>query len=320
MSLRTMVFCAALATLMAGPAGPARAADPVFPAGSHIGFVPPPGFVASKRFPGFENAAAGSSMILITLPPEAFAEAQTTLTADALKQHGVAEVSRETLMLPNGRALLVIGTETESGQKFRRWMFLALLPEATALATVSVPEPQLAAYSNEVIKASLMTIAARDLVPIEELLSLVPFRLDELAGLRPIRVLGSGGVVLTAGPTDAANLAEQPMFVVSIAAGGPEQAEARANYARNLFTGLGDFKDLRIVSTDMLRLGGGVSPTHELQAEANDVKTNKPVKLVQWVRFGSGVVIRMVGVARADQWTGAFTQFRAVRDGVALRE
>jgi hypothetical protein len=315
-----MVFCAVLATLMAGPAGPARAADLVFPTGSHIGFVPPPGFVVSERFPGFENTGAGSSLILITLPPEAFAEAQGTLTAEALKQHGIVEVSRETLTLPNGRALLVIGTETENGQKFRRWMFLALLREATALATVSVPEPQLGVYSNEVIKASLLTIATRDLVPIEELLSLVPFRLDELAGLRPVRVLGSGGVILTAGSNDAANLAEQPMFVVSIAPGGPEQADARANFARNLFTGLGDFKDLRIVSTDMLRLGGGLSPTHELQAEANDAKSNKPVKLVQWVRFGSGVVIRMVGVARADQWSSAFTQFRAVRDGVALRE
>jgi hypothetical protein len=320
MSLRSLVFCALLAALMAAPIGPTRAADPVFPTGSHIGFVPPPGFVASKRFPGFENIETASSMILITLPPDAFAEAQTTLTADGLKQHGIAEVSRETLTLPNGRALLVIGTETENGQKFRRWMFLARVPEATALATVSVPEPHLATYSDRVIKASLLTIAARALVPVEELLSLVPFRLDELAGFRPIRVLGSAGVMLTAGPNDGASPADQPMFVVSIAPGGPEQADARANFARNLFTGLADFKDLRIVSTDMLRLGGGVSPTYELQAEANDVKSNKPVKLVQWVRFGSGVVIRMVGIARTDQWNSAFTQFRAVRDGVTLRE
>jgi hypothetical protein len=37
------------------------------------------------------------------------------------------------------------------------------------------------------------------------------------------------------------------------------------------------------------------------------------------VRFGSGVVIRMHGIARADQWMSAFSQFRAARDGVALR-
>jgi hypothetical protein len=320
MRLRPLVFLALLATLMVGPGGPSQAADPVFPTGSHIGFVPPPGFTPSKRFPGFENIEAASSMILIALPPEAFADAQTTLTAEALKQHGIAVVRRETLTLPNGRGLLVIGTETENGQKFRRWMFLALVPEATGLATVSVPEQHLGTYSDDVIRASLVTLAARAVVPIEEQLSLVPFRLGELAGLRPVRVLGSAGVFLTAGASDAPTAGEQPVFVVSIAAGGPEEAEGRANYARNLFTGLADFKDLRITSTDMLRLGGGLSPTHELQAEANDVKSNKPVKLVQWVRFGSGVVIRMVGIARTEQWTGAFTQFRAVRDGVVLRE
>jgi len=37
------------------------------------------------------------------------------------------------------------------------------------------------------------------------------------------------------------------------------------------------------------------------------------------VRFGPGVVIRMHGIARADQWTSAFSQFRAARDGAALR-
>jgi hypothetical protein len=320
MSVRPLVFLALLATFLAGAGGPSQAADPVFPTGSHIGFVPPPGFVASKRFPGFENIEAASSMILIALPPEAFADAQTTLTAEALKQHGIAVVRRDTLTLPNGRGILVIGTETENGQKFRRWMFLALVPEATALATVSVPEQHLGTYSDDVIRASLVTLAARAVVPIEEQLSLVPFRLDELAGLRPVRVLGSAGVFLTTGPSDAPGAGEQPVLVVSISAGGPEETGARANYARNLFTGLSDFKDLRITSTDMLRLGSGLNPTHELQAEANDVKNNKPVKLVQWVRFGPGVVIRMVGIARAEQWTAAFTQFRAVRDGLALRE
>jgi hypothetical protein len=44
------------------------------------------------------------------------------------------------------------------------------------------------------------------------------------------------------------------------------------------------------------------------------------MKLVQWVRFGSGSFIRMVGVARADQWTTAFPHFRAVRDGIAPHE
>ena len=109
---------------------------------------------------------------------------------------------------------------------------------------------------------------------------------------------------------------DQPVFVVSIGQGGPEQAEERANFARNMFTGLADFKDVRIVSGDMLRLGGGSMPTHELQAEAKDAKTDTPMRIVQWVRFGPGAFVRMIGVARADAWSKEFPRFRAVRDGV----
>jgi len=72
------------------------------------------------------------------------------------------------------------------------------------------------------------------------------------------------------------------------------------------------------VSSEVLKLGnGGSQPTHEIQAEAKDAFTNTPMKIVQWVRFGNGTAIRMLGIARADQWPDAFKHFRAVRDGVA---
>jgi hypothetical protein len=81
---------------------------------------------------------------------------------------------------------------------------------------------------------------------------------------------------------------------------------------------VGNFKELRIIGTEMLRLGGGLL-THQLFAEARDVKTEAPIKLVQWVRFGSGAYVRFVGIARSDNWGDAFPRFRAVRDGVNPR-
>jgi hypothetical protein len=299
---------------------PGYAADPVFPLGSRVGFVPPPGFEVSKRFPGFENAAARSSIVVATLPPQAYAEIEASMTTDAIKQQGVTEDKRETLTLANGKALLVMGIEQENGQKFRKWMLLGQVPEGTALAAVRIPESALKTYSDDVIRTSLATLAVRASVPLEEQIALIPFKLNDLSGLRPVRVLGGTGVVLTDGAKDTPAPSDQPVFVVMIGQGGPEQATDRANFARNLFTGLGDFKDMRIISGDMLRLGGGNLATHELQAEAKEAFTNTPMKLVQWVRFGPGVFIRMVGMARADQWLAAFPHFRAVRDGVAPRD
>jgi hypothetical protein len=299
---------------------PASAAEPIFPLGSHIGFVPPAGFVASKRFPGFEDPDTRSSIVIATLPAQAYATLDASLTTEALKKQGVTEDKRETLTLARGKALFVMGYEQESGQKFRKWMLLGQLPEGVALVAVVVPEAALKTYTDDVVRAALSTLAVRAVVPLDEQITLMPFKLTDLSGLRPVRVLGNAGLVLTEGASDTPATGSQPVFAVTVGEGGPEQASERAGFARRLFTGFGDMKDVRILSGDMLRLGGGAFPTYELQAEAKDVFTDTPMKLVQWVRFGPGTHIRMVGIARADQWSTAFPHFRAVRDGVAPRD
>jgi len=301
---------------------PALAADPVFPLGSRLGFVPPPGFVASKRFPGFENPDTRSSIVVATLPTQAYPDLEASIATEALKKQGITEDKRETLTLADGKAVLVAGNEQENGQKIRKWMLLGQLTEGVALIAVLVPEPALKTYSDAVIRASLLTLAVRATVPLDEQITLVPFKLTDLSGLRPIRVLGSTGVVLTDGAKDTAVPAEQPVFAVMIGQGGPEQPADRAHFAGNIFfTGLSDLKDVRITNGngEMLKLGGGLA-THELQAEAKEAFTDTPMKLIQWVRFGTGTFIRMIGVARADQWPAAFAHFRAVRDGVTPRE
>jgi hypothetical protein len=136
--------------------------------------------------------------------------------------------------------------------------------------------------------------------------------------MRPVRAVPGSGVYLTEGPKDAPLPSEQPVFVVSIGQGGPEQTSDRVNFARNLFNGFADFKDLKILSGDMLRLDN--MQTHELQAEAKDAQTGAPMKIVQWIRFPHGGYIRMLGISRNDQWRDAFKRFRAVRDGITLRE
>jgi hypothetical protein len=318
---RLVTLAAAAATLIGiAAAAPAQAAEAVFPAASRIGIVPPPGFVPSKRFAGFENPGSDDTIMMLTLPPQLLPQVEATMTAEAVKAQGIAEEKREQLDLANGNATVVIGTEEENGQKYRKWMFLGMMPEGIAVVAVRIADQRRAVFSDEVIHDSLVTLASRSIVPIEEELETLPFRLADLAGMRPVRTVGGNGILLTDGPKDTPDPSEQPVFVVSIGQGGPEDANNRASFARKMFTGLADFKNVRILSGDMLRLGGGTMPTHELQADAEDARTGTPMKLVQWVRFGPSVFIRMVGVAQAERWTKAFAQFRAVREGVGPRE
>lgn len=296
----------------------AQAADPVYPTGARFGFVPPAGFERSAQFAGFEDKNSGASILMVEMPAQAHPEIERQMRKENVKKQGIVEEKREALPLAAGKAMLIVGSQEGDGRKIRKWILLASTADATALIVVQVPDESKGAYSDDAIRTALSSLSVRASVPIEEKLSLLPITFDDLSGLRPIRVLGSNGAFLTEGPKDTLDATEQPVMIVSIGAGSPEQPFARDNFARNLFTGLTDFKDVRIVGVDMLRLGGGLQ-THQLLAEANDARTGVPMKLVQWVRFGRTGFLRMVGVARADAWSEAFPRFRAVRDGVNPR-
>ena len=48
-------------------------------------------------------------------------------------------------------------------------------------------------------------------------------------------------------------------------------------------------------------------------------KDNTPVTIVQWLRFGGASSLRIIGSSPRDDWTKAFSRFRAVRDGIQPR-
>jgi hypothetical protein len=313
MLLRPVLVSMALAAA-ALAALPAQAADPVFPLTSHVGLVAPGAMKPSPGFRGFIDPAAGASILIAEVPPLAFPKLERDMTAEALAKQGMIEEKRETLELKSGKVVLIVGAQTIENKKLRKWVMLAFDSDVSALVAVQVPDEAKAKYSDADIRTALLSITFRASVPVEEQLRLLPIRLDDLAGLRPYRVLGNSSVFLTEGAKDTLDPVEQPIFVISVGAGGPEGTTERRNFARNLFTGLSQFKDVNIVGTDMLMLDN--QPTHEIQAEAKDAKTGTPMKLVQWVRFGGGAFIRLVGAARADKWLDAFPKFRAVRDGV----
>jgi hypothetical protein len=317
MTFRPLLAPALALALVALIAVPGRAADAVFPLASHVGLVAPATMTPSQAFRGFEDRASNASILILEIPTPAFAGVEKQLTPEALKKEGMVEEKRETVGLNGAKGLLLAGTQESENKKFRKWLLLASWPEGASLVAFQVPEENKGKYPDASVRAALMSVTLRQVVPVDEQLGLVPVRFDELSGLRPFRVLGNTSVFLTEGATDPKDTSAQPLLMVSVGPGGPEQPSDRANFARQLFAGLSDFKDVRIVGTDVIRLDS--LQTYEIQAEAKDAKSDAPMKLVQWIRFGNGAFIRFVGVARADAWSEAFPRFRAVRDGTKPR-
>jgi hypothetical protein len=292
---------------------PARGAEPVFPAGLRVGLVPAGDLRPSARFPGFEDIDRKVAVTIVDLPAGAYAELERA--AEAKDQRGLTEVKREDFSFRSGAGRLISARAQLDSAKLHKWILLAkgaADQDLAVLVVVEVPDAALAVYSDAVVRRALASVTFRP-TPIQEQLGLLPFKLNQLAGFRVVKVVAGGGVVLTDGPSD--DIGKQPYVTVSIGSSSPEQVNDRARFARDLLLSM-PLRDLSLQSADAMRIGG--LPGFEIRAQAKG-PNDEPLSLVQWVRFGSGGFLRIVGVGRKDDWNALFTRFRAVRDGIEPR-
>jgi len=312
----------------------ARAAEPVFPAGSRIGLVPPAGMVASPTFMGFEDRADNAAILLATFPADAFDQLDKSMFPDALQKQGIDIEKREPIEVNAGKGFLLSGKQTINNRYFRKFMLVASAGDVTALVNVQVPE-QDGTYTEQAVRDALATLAVRK-VPDEERLSLLPFKLGDLAGFRIDDVLPGRAVMLVDGPVgpgqtdtaptgkDASNsntdIAGRPIdarFLIAALPGGPSDLKDADNFARLTFEQIGGISNVRIQDAEPLRIGG--QPGYETLANAKDPQGGRELKIVQWLRFGSGGYMQMIGVARADVWLSVFPRLRKVRDSIDVK-
>ena len=290
-------------------------AEPVFPPGLRIGLDPPGDLKLSTRFAGFEDSERQVIIAILDLPASAYRELE--VAAFNKVQDELQQVKRESFPFGSGIGFLISGLAQNNDITVHRWSLLATaigqsIPNLTMLINVEVPENALTVYSDEVIRKALASVTFRP-APIQEQLGLLPFKLGELSGFQVMQVLPAGTVILADGPGE--NSEQQPFMIVSIERGGPTQAADRGLFARDLLANV-PVRDLSMQSADTMRIGG--APGHEIRARGKG-PAGEPVSLVQWLRFGSGAFLRVVGVSPAEKWDQSFGRFRAVRDAIDMR-
>jgi hypothetical protein len=319
MMLRTALMLFALAA-----SGPALAADPVFPVGSHIGMVPPAGMSPSAAFPGFEDRERKAAILLTQVPGPAYEQFLKAMSSGAINIPGVSNAKRELMLTESGAAHLVVGDQEADGTKFRKWLMITRRnitqhgADATFsfVVTAQVPANADDAYPEEVIRKALATVALRGAIPPEEILDNMPFRVTERANFEGVRLLIPGQAVMLT-ERAASDQKADTALMISVGTGAPAQANDRATFAQNVLRNIQGFSNLKILSQDQIRVGG--QPTHEIRLEGQSAD-NTDVVIVQWMRFGVAGFIRIVGVSPKEQWPENFTRFRQVRDGINARE
>lgn len=295
----------------------AFAADAIFPPTLRVGITPPPNFVASPTFPGFEHNDRPIRMLLSELPGYVFDNLEKEVDADLQRAPGV--ITREDVELKNGaKGFILKGTATSPQGPLYKWTMAVRSGDITGIVVVEVPDAVKEFAPYEAVRASLDTVTIRDTVPMEEYLAALPFAMNELAGYRFVRVQPGSAAMLTDGPKDAVELTEQPLMMVTIAPlPQPPQPHERDGVARRLLGESAALKDVRVTRSEPLRIAN--QQGHELQIEAKDAKSGADLKGVQWIRFGSGTLLRIFAVSNKDAWDANYPRFRQVRDGIGQK-
>jgi hypothetical protein len=293
----------------------AFAAELTFPPGSRIGLVPPAGMTAATTFQGFEDRTSGAVIVVTELSAQSAERVAEDFHPDRMKAGGLETVSRELIPLADGDGMLVVGRQ-EGQVTLHKWALITKTKDMTAIVVATFPAAASETYSAAAMRAVFSSVKLREKLTPDEMLAVLPYRLDDLGGFRLLRANPDGTAVLTFGGTDTTLPMRQPYFMVATRAVEPPPAAERESFAQRALTGFVSRPNLTIVRSEAMRIGNAQG--FEIVAESPG-DMGEDLMIVQWLRFGTTGVVQMFGMARKDRWEAVFPRMRALRDGFAPR-
>jgi hypothetical protein len=182
---------------------------------------------------------------------------------------------------------------------------------------VQIPEKAAKIYNDEAVRLMFASTVIRKEVPIEEQLGLMPFQISELSNFKNVRTLSPGAAIILADGDETTGFEAAPFMVIGLVGAAPTQPDDRGRFAQQAATTIPGVRDAHLTMSEPIRIEG--IPGYETRIDATSGKDNTLVTVVQWLRFGSGNTLRIIGSSPRDQWEKAFPRFRAVRDGIQPR-
>jgi len=296
----------------------ALAADPVFPPGARVGMVPLVGLAKAKSFVGFETEDQGVKVLVTDLPVEAYSEVANAFKSNPVGSGGVKPESIET---PAGLAYYTVESAKENGKagavNVRRYSMILPGPTFSGYVAVQVPENASKIYTDDAVRQMFATAVIRNEVPVEEQLSLMPFKMGELGEFKNVRTLAPGAALIVADGDEKTGFEAAPFMIIGIIGSTAATPDDRGRFAQQIATTIPGVRDGRITMSEPVRIDGQAG--YETRIDAVSGKDSTPVTIVQWLRFGAQNSLRIIGSSPRTDWAKAFPRFRAVRDGISPR-
>lgn len=284
-------------------------AQPQNVTGARASLQPPEGFTPAERFPGFEHAASGSSIMVTELPGETFAELRDAFTAENLAARGMTLRATEAVRIGGNDAVLVAVSQTAHGTEFDKWIAVFGTDSATVMLTATYPSAAAAEFA-ESMRQAVLSARMREgpLDPYEGL----AFRLTEGRRLK-IAERVSNMLLLT----ETGDLSQTPlgapylMVGGSISPGPMGDVEAFSRRRIGQTDGIVDVANLAGTAVTIDGIEG-----YELVADAREEETSRPVRLYQVILPQGSDYIITLGIVSANRAAEWIPEFRAVAQSV----
>ncbi|MCG2631335.1 hypothetical protein L6654_32370 [Bradyrhizobium sp. WYCCWR 13023] len=301
---------AALVLLVAS-ALPALAADAVYPPGLRLGMVPLVGLSKAKTFPGFENEDGSVKVLITELPPAAYNEVVSAFNANPAGTNGVKPDKIETSA---GLAYFTTEGAKVGDTLVKRYSMIVPGTGFSGYVAVQIPENAAKIYTDEAVRQMFATATIRKEVSVDEQIGLLPFKITDLAGFKDVRTLVPGSSIILADGSESSGYESKPFIILGLIGATPQAADDRARFAQEAALQIPGLRETKITMSEPIRINS--QPGFETRIDGVSGKDKTPVTVVQWIRFGGGTSLRIIASAPRDQWSDAFTRFRAVRDGI----
>jgi hypothetical protein len=288
--------------LAAGLLGTASAvAQPLFPAGSAIGLEPPPGFVPSLAFSGFEQRASRALIIFAEQPPAPPEALGASLAAARLARQGIVAEATTTPVVAGQASVLVRGRQGDGAVARAIWLMMVPGPGYTAFVTATLPRHPASAGDAAALERALLSVALRAPDPAAARAAL-PFAFDETPGLRFAGSMAGSVAVLMPPGSSSANMAAPRLTIASslLIAGRPADKRVAAEEVLR-----SNFPRVRIERSGTLRLGSFEAVTTLGRIDDR--------QLQQWVLFfESGASWRVLAEADRRDFQRLLPEFEQV--------
>lgn len=280
--------------------------------GTQVSLIPPPGFVPSNNFTGFQQDSTGSSIMVMDIPGN-FGTLLDAFTPEAMRTQGMRMTRKESLVINGRDAFLIDAEQPAYGLVFTKYI-LGLDTDDGVVMINGVHPDDLSGQEAQAIRDAVLSVVhdpARNADPLQAL----NFTIDTgPSKLQLANVLANTMMFTVDGQAPTQSTDKTALMVGSSIA--EMTIEDRAAFAESRLRQMPTLGDIVIEETRTVEIDG--MPGIELVAYGTDSRARSRKLVFQTMLFGESLYYLIVGTT-IDAFTENLAMFRTVTQTFARK-